>query len=284
MMLRKAVAVAGLALLVVANPLPAAGQRPKDIELQPGGLMVFADGMAQSYGVRNKGKKKPVWVMFDAAGPPGANACRIVKKLEPQSRKLFQCPQSSITPGSDYPLSVAVYADERFDNILAWFSGSMQVSEKDLEFTRKVSLEKGINARMPAAESGDDAAPSPPVPAAFDNTYYRVPPNMSTVGSRMKAGLGSLLKMKGFEDGTFTVEADALSFKGKATTLRIPFSGITGVGLEVFPPNEAAEWLVVRFVGDDKQPGAAAFQNYGGRKNLGDTGMMLLTMHRARRK
>lgn len=282
MMRRTPLAIVGLALLVVANPLPAAGQRPKDIELQPGGLMVFADGMAQSYGVRNKAKK-PVWVMFDAEGPPGANACRIIRKLEPQSAKLFQCPQSSITPGSAYPLSVSVSADERFDNVLAWFSGSMLVNEKDLELMRKVTQEKGLNAPTPAAESGDDAGPSPPLPAAFDGTSYRVPPNMSTIGSRLKSGLGSMFKLKGYESGTLTVEADALSFKGKESTLRIPLSGITAVGLEMFLPNEP-EWLVVRFIGDDRQPGAAAFQNHGSRKSLGDTGMMLLTIHRARRK
>ena len=77
--------------------------------------------------------------------------------------------------------------------------------------------------------------------------------------------------------------ATALVFKNDEKTLRILFGGITSVGLEMIPPGDQ-EWIVVRFVGGDKQPDEAAFRDANRRSGAGDTGMMLLTLHRARRK
>ena len=282
MVLRNSIAVIGLVVASLWNTVPLAGQRPKDIELQPGALMIFADGMAISYTVRNKAKK-PVWVMFEADGPAGTSRCSTIRKLEPATSKRFHCTQPSITPGAAYPLSVSAYADERFGNLLAWYNGSLQIGEKDLEFVRKSTQGAGINATAPPVDSGDDAASSPPLPAAFEGTWYRIPPKDSSLGGRLKSGFASAFSFKGHDSGTLTVETDALVFKNDEKALRIPFAGITSVGLEIIPPGEQ-EWIVVRFVGDDRQPDAAAFRNAGRRSGAGDTGMMLLTLHGARRK
>ena len=280
MALRNSATGTALAIALLWNAEPAAGQRPRDIELQPGGLMVFADGMALSYSVRNKAKQ-PVWVMFEASGPAGTNRCNTVRKLEPVTTKQFHCTQASITPGAVYPLSVSVYADERFGRLLAWYTGSLQVTEKDLEFVQRVTEDVGVSATAAPVDPGDDAAISPSLPAVFEGTSHRTLPKDSSLGGRMKSGFASALK--GPDSGSLTIETDTLVFKSKKKALRIPLASITSVGLEMIMPSDA-DWIVVRFVGEDQQPDAAAFRDAGRRRGTGDTGMMLLTLHRARRQ
>ena len=79
------------------------------------------------------------------------------------------------------------------------------------------------------------------------------------------------------------MESDALVFKTDEKALRVPFSNITSVRLDMIPP-DAFEWVVVRFIGENQQPDDAAFREGGRRRSGRETGMMYLTLHRASRK
>lgn len=42
--------------------------------------------------------------------PDPAQRCKVTKQIVQKKSEIFQCPQKSVTPNVDYPVSVAIYA------------------------------------------------------------------------------------------------------------------------------------------------------------------------------
>ncbi len=92
-----------------ATPEPVTLASPVDI--LSAGLLADRDGGAELGLILNNVSERLLWVRVQFATPSGQGGCMTVKELPPGERGAFLCPQSTLTPGIDYPVRVTVFSD-----------------------------------------------------------------------------------------------------------------------------------------------------------------------------
>lgn len=103
--------VVGCAALQGGSARPTSKQFSSQwVEVTMGGMMAFpGSGPALALDLANKSTETlEVTVSFLAPDP--AQQCEVTKQIARQKSELFECPQYSVTPNTDYPVSVAIYA------------------------------------------------------------------------------------------------------------------------------------------------------------------------------
>ena len=115
------------------------------IDITIGGMMAApGEGLALTLNLKNK-TKQPVYVLVAFITPDPAQRCEIAKQLDASQSALFSCPQKSVTPNKDYPIDIAIYADEGRKNLIESPKTKFYFSEKDAKAFDELSkmLETG---------------------------------------------------------------------------------------------------------------------------------------------
>ena len=86
------------------------------VDVIMGGMMSFPEtGPALTLNLANKSTETlEVTVSFQTPDPK--QRCNITSQIEKKKSVLFQCPQKSVTPNKDYPVSVAIYITDSQGN------------------------------------------------------------------------------------------------------------------------------------------------------------------------
>ena len=207
---------------------------------------------------------RPIWMLVEFDEPTGGRACEFVRKVEPRSRLLFECPME-VLPGRWYSIRLRAFRDDRLRTEVANRSEAFRRSSQQLaEF--EVGRAGLKTVRTDLAALIDEGTKD--VPSTFEPAWYRP--------------LERPFKVVAFDNsGRLTIDAEAIVFVDGDQTLRIPFSSVTSVRLGEMQGDVANEWVVVRFLDDEGRRDGAGFRDGAYLGHGLATGVLYLAVRRA---